>query len=291
VDSLLNKNQKRFKKEMEKIGQELAKKRGEKVYSYIERRYISNYYENNSVPSNYKKNKVQLKSPLLIFFKVIMYVVLSFTILIGVIAVAFGENPLYSLIFFLFILALILLIFGLINPVLVIYGARKTRPRVLGIYGSAILLFYILSVITTPKELTNNYGEGKIVPAVTTSNTEDLEQYKSEAIQIQYIDLARNPDIYKNKKVVFTGKVIHTIESGNYIALLVNVTKDEFNVWDDTIFVNYQKANGESRILENDIITFWGTVKGLKTYKSVLGSQVTIPEVDAKYITIIGNEK
>jgi hypothetical protein len=137
----------------------------------------------------------------------------------------------------------------------------------------------------------NNYGEGKIVPAVTTSNTEDLEQYKSGTIQIQYIDLARNPDIYKNKKVVFTGKVIHTIESGNNIALLVNVTKDEFNVWDDTIFVKYQKANGESRILENDIITFWGTVKGLKTYKSVLGSQVTIPEVDAKYITIIGNEK
>jgi uncharacterized membrane protein len=287
----LNKNQKRFKKEMEKIGQEIAKKRGEKVYSYIERRYISSYYENNNVPSNYKKNKVQLKSPLLIFFKVFMYVVLSFTILIGVIAVAFGENPLYSLIFFLFILALILLIFGLINPVLVIYGARKTRPRVLGIYGSAFLLFFILSVITTPKELTNSYWEGKIVPAVTTSNTEDLEQYKSEAIQIQYIDLARNPDIYKNKKVVFTGKVIHTIESGNNIALLVNVTKDEFNVWDDTIFVNYQKANGESRILENDIITFWGTVKGLKTYKSVLGSQVTIPEVDAKYITIIGNEK
>jgi ABC-type multidrug transport system fused ATPase/permease subunit len=287
----LNKNQKRFKKEMEKIGQELSKKRGEKVYSYIERRYISSYYENNNVPSNYKKNKVQLKSPLLIFLKIIMYVVLSFTILIGVIAVAFGENPLYSFIFFLFILALILLIFGLINPVLVIYGARKTRPRVLGIYGSAFHLFFILSVITTPKELTNSYGEGKIVPAVTTSNTEDLEQYKSEAIQIQYIDLARNPDIYKNKKVVFTGKVIHTIESGNYIALLVNVTKDEFNVWDDTIFVNYQKANGESRILENDIITFWGTVKGLKTYKSVLGSQVTIPEVDAKYITIIGNEK
>jgi ABC-type multidrug transport system fused ATPase/permease subunit len=153
---LLNKNQKRFKKEMEKIGQELSKKRGEKVYSYIERRYISSYYENNNVPSNYKKNKVQLKSPLLIFLKIIMYVVLSFTILIGVIAVAFGENPLYSFIFFLFILALILLIFGLINPVLVIYGARKTRPRVLGIYGSAFLLFFILSVITTPKELTNN---------------------------------------------------------------------------------------------------------------------------------------
>jgi hypothetical protein len=61
---------------MEKIGQELSKKRGEKVYSYIERRYISSYYENNNVPSNYKKNKVQLKSPLLIFFKVFMYVVL-----------------------------------------------------------------------------------------------------------------------------------------------------------------------------------------------------------------------
>ena len=35
----------------------------------------------------------------------------------------------------------------------------------------------------------------------------------------------------------------------------------------------------EARILEDDIITIYGTANGLKTYKTILGASVTIPEV------------
>ena len=111
-----------------------------------------------------------------------------------------------------------------------------------------------------------------------------------EAVQIHYLNLAKNPDAYKNKKVVFTGKVIQIIEHGNNITFKVNVDKSIDGVWKNAIVVNYRNANKKSHLLENEMISFWGTVKGLKTYQSS-GKQVTIPEVYAKYITIMWNEK
>ncbi|MGG1670564.1 hypothetical protein ACIFOE_07870 [Paenibacillus sp. NRS-1783] len=117
------------------------------------------------------------------------------------------------------------------------------------------------------------------------------EQFKNSAKHVKYIDLARNPDNYKSKEVTFTGKVIQTLESGHTVALRVNVSKGKYGIWQDTIFVNYRRSEGEGRLLENDIVTLWGTVEGLKTYKTILRSDVTIPEINAKYITINGNEK
>ncbi|TVZ81235.1 hypothetical protein FB379_11732 [Aeribacillus composti] len=40
-----------------------------------------------------------------------------------------------------------------------------------------------------------------------------------EAVQIHYLNLAKNPGAYKNKKVVFTGKVIQIIEHGTTLLL------------------------------------------------------------------------
>ena len=102
---------------------------------------------------------------------------------------------------------------------------------------------------------------------------------------------ARNPNNFKQKTIVFTGKIIQTIESKKNFLLRVNVTKGKLGNWEDTVFVNYQKAENESRILENDIITLWGTVKGLTAYKTIVGTEVALPEIDAKYLIIEGNEK
>lgn len=115
------------------------------------------------------------------------------------------------------------------------------------------------------------------------------EQFKNSAVQINYLDLARNPDNYISTRVYFTGKVVQTIESGNNVILRVNVTEGDYGIWQDTLLVNYSRSEGESRILENDIINLWGKVKGLKTYKALLKNQITVPEVDAKYISIEGH--
>jgi len=38
--------------------------------------------------------------------------------------------------------------------------------------------------------------------------------------------------------------------------------------------------------LEDDIINMYGTIKGTKTYETVMGNDMTIPYLEAQYITI-----
>ena len=76
--------------------------------------------------------------------------------------------------------------------------------------------------------------------------------------------------------------------SGSQVVLRVNVTKGQYDIYKDTIWVNYSYKEGEKRILEKDVINLWGQVKGRKTYSAVLGTQITIPEIDSRFTEIVG---
>ena len=114
----------------------------------------------------------------------------------------------------------------------------------------------------------------------------DEENFKANCQTISYSDIARDSQGLKGQDFTFTGEVIQV--SGNTYRM--DVTLDEFGVYSDTIVFNYDTGDG-NRILENDIVTIWGTSKGLLTYTSILGAEVTVPEIDAKYVSInnIGN--
>ena len=111
-----------------------------------------------------------------------------------------------------------------------------------------------------------------------------FETIKSNALTVSYGDLMRSPDNYKGKIVHYRGEVVQVMENGgdSYV-LRVAVTRGEYRIWTDIIWVNYQG----SRVLENDIVELWGRVKGLKTYDAVLGNSVTIPELDALYLNVV----
>lgn len=82
------------------------------------------------------------------------------------------------------------------------------------------------------------------------------DEYKASCGTISYNDLSRNPNTYINQ--------------------------DE-----DTCYIDYERKDAnESRILENDIVTFYGRVKGIKNYTAVLGNQISIPHIIAEYIDI-----
>ena len=64
----------------------------------------------------------------------------------------------------------------------------------------------------------------------------------------------------------------------------VNVTEGSYGIWDDTVMAYYSYDEGESRILEDDIITMYGTFGGLYTYESVLGASITVPLI---YVEVV----
>lgn len=125
---------------------------------------------------------------------------------------------------------------------------------------------------------------------------EDIEQeFKSGCDTIEYETLARNPDKYKGNNYTITGKVKQVVESsslfGDETTLLIDVTETKYDyidtsLWTDTIYATVTIPDGEDRILQDDIITIWGTCKGSKTYNSIFNQSITIPSIDIEYFTI-----
>lgn len=127
---------------------------------------------------------------------------------------------------------------------------------------------------TTKKETTTKFSKKK---------------YKETCKKIPFKDLARNPDKHEGKKVKFTGEVIQVIEStwGNSVEYRIAVSKESWGYSaDDVVYVTYTPSENESRILEDDIVTFYGEFKGLYSYNSTLGGKITIPQVEAKVIDL-----
>ena len=104
--------------------------------------------------------------------------------------------------------------------------------------------------------------------------------YIAECKTVDYSDVARNPGNYNGSLVKFSGKVIQ--ESEGWFNSLTLRVEDGDNIW----YVTYTMSDGESRILEDDKITVYGECSGVTSYKTVLGSTVTIPSVKMKYYSI-----
>ena len=145
------------------------------------------------------------------------------------------------------------------------------------------------------KQPTEN-TDGNIIRKCSVCNKEEVEtvrrlgkteeEYKAECIYVSYEDIARNPDNYKGTFAVFSGQVAQVQESGNNVVIRLNVTRGYYGIWEDTVYIEYTKAQNESRILEEDIITVYGQLNGIKTYTAVLGNSISIPYLKAKYIEI-----
>lgn len=102
------------------------------------------------------------------------------------------------------------------------------------------------------------------------------ETAKGYETGITYDQLARTPDNYVEKKVKFKGKVLQVIEgdTDTQIRLAVN------NNYDNVLYcVIPKRLTSNTRILKDDIITVFGVSKGLLSYQSTMGGQITIPSI------------
>lgn len=115
---------------------------------------------------------------------------------------------------------------------------------------------------------------------------EKEKQFKEECKKYSFEQLARNPDKMKGKNVKITGEVIQVMEGMYTNSLRLNMTKNEYDWYEDTIYVTYVPEDGADKILEDDIITIWGTTAGEYSYTSVMGATITLPYVSAEYLEL-----
>lgn len=106
------------------------------------------------------------------------------------------------------------------------------------------------------------------------------QQYKNKCQSVEYSQVERNPSEFEGMMIKVTGEVIQVSEGYfNSITLRIDSSGD---IW----YATYKRNDNDERILEDDIITVYGECEGVETYRSVLGSSVTIPAIDIAYFII-----
>lgn len=94
---------------------------------------------------------------------------------------------------------------------------------------------------------------------------------------ITYEQLSRTPDDYTGEKVKFSGTVIQVVEDTSSDEIQIRLAVDDN--YDTILLCGYDKTIVESRVLEDDWITIYGTSLGLISYQSTMGGTITIPAV------------
>ena len=95
---------------------------------------------------------------------------------------------------------------------------------------------------------------------------------------LPYDEMARNGDNHKGEKLQITGKVIQVMDSDKGFATLRVATRDGY---EDVYLVQIPADQWKShRLLEDDVITFYGEVYGLYSYSSTMGGKITVPAIN-----------
>ena len=95
---------------------------------------------------------------------------------------------------------------------------------------------------------------------------------------LPYDEMARNGDNHKGEKLQINGKVIQVMDSDEGFATLRVATRDGY---EDVYLVQIPASQWKThRLLEDDVITFYGEVYGLYSYSSTMGGKITVPAIN-----------
>jgi hypothetical protein len=127
-------------------------------------------------------------------------------------------------------------------------------------------------------------------PTPIPTPTKSVAELRAAAmVGVAYEDLLRYPEQYTGKLLAFEGKVLQAQEGwfGAY-TYLIYVTQDDIGWWDDILWVDFE---GDARLLEDDLVSFFGTYVGRESYTAVLGNENTVPRVTALEIVRTGRDE
>lgn len=108
-----------------------------------------------------------------------------------------------------------------------------------------------------------------------------LDPFKAQASELSYTEIYDNANNQTGKKVKLTGRVYQVYENYEnqqyYCDFLMDLNDDP----NQMVQVYYRLNSGEKPLVENQMVTVWGTVEYLYTYTSDSGKEYTVPNVEA----------
>lgn len=115
-------------------------------------------------------------------------------------------------------------------------------------------------------------------PSSGSATSPTVEQVKSMAITVPYVDLVRYNEEYIGKYVKIRGTIIQSHKQGETYVYQVGTRPNHYD--EDVLSLTYQGP----RFIEGDLVDIWGRVDGLKTESTVLGTSVTVPEISSNHL-------
>lgn len=158
------------------------------------------------------------------------------------------------------------------------------------------------STTTTPITIRTTTTAPKTTTTTTTKSETELKilaqkeraEYISDCTEISYNDLARSPDKYIGEKLKITVEIQQVLSNG--FSSNAYRCYEDYDIHsgdsylDKEWYVEYSLNDDESRILENDIITFYGTYDGTsKLERALTGVTDYVPTLQAKYCELNTN--
>lgn len=111
---------------------------------------------------------------------------------------------------------------------------------------------------------------------------EEIEaDFKASCQEYGFKTLMRNPDDYIGKKLILQVRIAQDLGSGKY----AGYTQSDSGWYGDRYYL-VDAREDDFKILEDDIITIYGTFDGLVTIKTVLGAREEAPSVSICYATL-----
>jgi len=108
-------------------------------------------------------------------------------------------------------------------------------------------------------------------------------EYEKTAVAVDYDSLVRRPDNYSGQIIKVTGRVEQIMGEGSWI-LKSGYRFLEDSSFDKEWFIYYDLPDGDPRILEGDVLTFFGEFNGIEKFSRALGGDVYIPTLRARYV-------
>ncbi|MDE0076269.1 MAG: hypothetical protein OXO50_02055 [Caldilineaceae bacterium] len=112
-------------------------------------------------------------------------------------------------------------------------------------------------------------------PPLTPVAERTYDEWLELSEDISYDDLTGYWDSHLDAVVNYRGRILEVFATTDDTRFRVAVTYDE--AWQDEIFLRLKET--EAGIAKGDVISFVGRVNGLVTYQSVLGQELTIPDI------------
>jgi len=149
------------------------------------------------------------------------------------------------------------------------------------------------SALNKLKETLNKKEENtELISKDDKGNTTDVENkntsdqaylYKLNCIDFDYKSVAREMDGMNGNYYRCSGKVLQVIDDTSYRVDITETDEWGYSDCSEVIVIKFKNNTGR-RILEGDYITVWGQSNGLVTYETVMGSSLTVPSINAKYV-------